>query len=680
MNFIGKIPNGFNQLSQSAIVITVDGFDQATVTTSSFTVNQGITGSLFGTASYVTGSIFTNSNPALSASYALTASYALNAGITIDTGSLLTTASFNSYTSSNTSQFAGTASYATTASYALNAGGANIDTGSFVTTSSFNSFTSSYSTGSFTGSFTGSLFGTSSWAVSSSQAVSSSFATSASWAPFQISSSYSNTSTSASYALSSSYALSASYSISSSQATSASYATTASYVLQSVSSSYATSASYALSSSQALSSSYSLSSSYALNSITASSVTPLNQNVIITGSLLVGTGSTFTAPLRGFTSNLSIGMNTGSTGAVLDLRNTSGSISAGDTLGTIQFTGRTDSSYASSQIRATVTQSPGSGVGGGGNLAFWTADTGTSNPTVERMRVNPSGQVLIGVTSSLDTTSKLIVAGATNINGSLLAGTGSSITAPIYSGLTPNLAVGMNTGSTGAVLDLRNTSPSILTGHTLGTIQFSGKPGTDNIYGSSQIRATVTSNVGSGNPGGGNIAFWTAPATSGQPTAERMRVNSNGQVLIGLTSSLDTTSKLIVSGSVAISGSITGLTWTDYSTISTITGWSPFTQKTIKYMTIGKLAHVQYHISGTSNSATTTFTLPFSASTASTTGSIQNNLNISHVLTTVNPGVATIVSGSNLVTFQYFDTISTLANWGATGNKGVRGELTIEIS
>ena len=37
-------------------------------------------GNLNGTASYVTGSIFTSTNPALSSSYALTASYALNGG------------------------------------------------------------------------------------------------------------------------------------------------------------------------------------------------------------------------------------------------------------------------------------------------------------------------------------------------------------------------------------------------------------------------------------------------------------------------------------------------------------------------------------------------------------------------------------------------------------------------
>jgi hypothetical protein len=76
----------------------------------SLTVSEGITGSLFGTASYALNT--------------LTASYALNAatgGTTINTSSFITTSSFNSYTSSNTSQLAGTSSYALTASYATNA-------------------------------------------------------------------------------------------------------------------------------------------------------------------------------------------------------------------------------------------------------------------------------------------------------------------------------------------------------------------------------------------------------------------------------------------------------------------------------------------------------------------------------------------------------------------------------
>jgi hypothetical protein len=72
--------------------------------TGSISATQGFTGSLFGTsswaqnaisASYVTGSIFTSTNPALSSSYALTASYALNggggAGLTTKAGSVANT-------------------------------------------------------------------------------------------------------------------------------------------------------------------------------------------------------------------------------------------------------------------------------------------------------------------------------------------------------------------------------------------------------------------------------------------------------------------------------------------------------------------------------------------------------------------------------------------------------------
>jgi hypothetical protein len=69
------------------------------------------------TASYVSGSVFTSTNPALSASFALTSSFAL------------------------TASFATTSSFATTASYAMNAG-ASINTSSFATTGS-NTFSGS---------------------------------------------------------------------------------------------------------------------------------------------------------------------------------------------------------------------------------------------------------------------------------------------------------------------------------------------------------------------------------------------------------------------------------------------------------------------------------------------------------------------------------------------------------
>jgi hypothetical protein len=43
MSSLGKFPNGFNQVSRSAVTITVDGIEQALITTSSFTMNDGLT-------------------------------------------------------------------------------------------------------------------------------------------------------------------------------------------------------------------------------------------------------------------------------------------------------------------------------------------------------------------------------------------------------------------------------------------------------------------------------------------------------------------------------------------------------------------------------------------------------------------------------------------------------------
>ena len=42
MSNLGRFPNGFNQVSRSAVVLTVDGIDQALITTSSFTMYDGL--------------------------------------------------------------------------------------------------------------------------------------------------------------------------------------------------------------------------------------------------------------------------------------------------------------------------------------------------------------------------------------------------------------------------------------------------------------------------------------------------------------------------------------------------------------------------------------------------------------------------------------------------------------
>ncbi len=58
---------------------------------------------------------------------------------------------------------------------------------------------------------------------------------------------------------------------------------------------------------------------------------------------------------------------------------------------------------------------------------------------------------------------------------------------------------------------------------------------------------------------------------------------------------------------------------TDYSATSTVVGWSSFTTKDIRYKKIGKTVFVWYSFNGTSDSTTTTFTLPFTAGLGATT-------------------------------------------------------------
>ena len=110
------------------------------IVSGSLTTTQGITGSLFGTASYVSGAVFTSNNPALSSSYALTASYvdgniftdtnrALTASYALTAGATPGTAESASFVTAsgvwgpNGSNSILTSSYAVTASYALNGGG-----------------------------------------------------------------------------------------------------------------------------------------------------------------------------------------------------------------------------------------------------------------------------------------------------------------------------------------------------------------------------------------------------------------------------------------------------------------------------------------------------------------------------------------------------------------------------
>lgn len=108
---------------------------------------------------------------------------------------------------------------------------------------------------------------------------------------------------------------------------------------------------------------------------------------------------------------------------------------------------------------------------------------------------------------------------------------------------------------------------------------------------------------------------------------------------------------------------------TDYSGIATIVGWTTYTSKVLTYLKIGKLVLVQYYISGTSNSATTTVTLPYAIATG------LDQFGVGYAVDNGGtPVVARIqVTGSTLYLSPSMSTGWTV--WTASGTKTARGHF-----
>jgi hypothetical protein len=305
--------------------VAITGSINATSVTSSFT--GSLTGALIGTASWatsaVTASVILNQRSTTNAPFYLTAVDSFNSPLTEERlygVNIIINPSNSSITASGgiSASLEGTASWANNATNALTAsystklgerlqtsslGGLALLSSDATVLTQINTLTASLALRA-SGSLTGSLFGTASWAESASQAISasraitSSFALTASLllgsitsASFASTSSFLNPGT---YLVTSSWAQSASQAISSSRAITSSNALTASYsdtlgatiVQLSVGSiqlrnSLGTSIS-SISNFAALSSS---------NALTASFVNTLNQNIIITGSAVIGSSS-----------------------------------------------------------------------------------------------------------------------------------------------------------------------------------------------------------------------------------------------------------------------------------------------------------------------------------------------------------------------------------------------------
>jgi hypothetical protein len=131
----------------------------------------------------------------------------------------------------------------------------------------------------------------------------------------------------------------------------------------------------------------------------------------MSGTLMVGSTNVPGTPTYGFPPTAVIGSSSAAAGGgVLDIRNTAISISPGNNLGIIQFSGRGDTSvaYSVAQIRATVQNTPSTGDSGGGNLRFYTSAGGAGGVPQERMFISASGLVNMNT--------GLVVTGSVTIN------------------------------------------------------------------------------------------------------------------------------------------------------------------------------------------------------------------------------------------------------------------------
>jgi hypothetical protein len=569
-------------------------------------VNEGITGSLLGTASYAT--------QALSSSYALTASYASNIPLTA------------SYALNALS-----ASYASTASYVQNA-----QTASYVTTAQ----TASYVL----------------------NAISSSYALTASYA--------SNVPETASYALnalSASYALTASYAISTSQAISSSYALTASYVVLSQTASYVTLAQTASYVTLAQTASYiqnAQTASYVLNAVSSSFATtasyastyapvfPYTGSAIISGSLEVPQIS----GLNTSGANLSIISTNNATKGTIDI-GTNNAESVYFVNRQFQFTNvvlcaaSNANGFLITRVTPTdilpnyVTNRADQTTGIGGTIN--TVSLITSGST--RLKASAAGNILIGTTT--DVGYRLDVQGTSRFTSNVTIGsTGQLI--EIYP--TSNTPTYTQTGATSSLFTLKagtrtlefasygtdnNYISSI--GAKLGlwaagaqTISFYTNSverinigSTGNFYfidGVSNIQTGTTTGLKIGTATTQKLAFWnTTPIIQPANTTSLNAVLENTGLMAGGSTISIIDKPLVVSGSLNVTGGITGSLLGTASTASYVA-----TAQTASYVVTAQTASYTLNAVSSSFAATASY-----VQTSQTASYVQNAVSASYVTT-----------------------------------------------
>ena len=138
---------------------------------------------------------------------------------------------------------------------------------------------------------------------------------------------------------------------------------------------------------------------------------------------------------------------------------------------------------------------------------------------------------------------------------------------------------------------------------------------------------------------------------------------------------LDASGDVTIGGDLAVTGDISTVQWVDYGGTSTIVGWSGTPTANIWYKKIGNLVFVMFAISGTSNSTSATFSLPYASFNGAGGRVTVSGRGMDNGSWLLNP--AMIYMEPNLSVLTVYKDLG--ANgWTASGNKQVHGQFWYE--
>ena len=142
--------------------------------------------------------------------------------------------------------------------------------------------------------------------------------------------------------------------------------------------------------------------------------------------------------------------------------------------------------------------------------------------------------------------------------------------------------------------------------------------------------------------------------------------------IVGISDSQSLSNKTLVSAT--ISGTLHTTAWTDWSATAVATGWSTVSTKWVHYKKVGRLIFAKIYVTGTSNSASTSLTLPY-ASTADGTGFIFFGRGQDNAVDLTTPILGSVASSA----ISFF-TNAAGAAWTASGTKMVMMSIWYEAT